>query len=262
MSQQRDNEPVRHAVVLAAGQGSRLRPLTDDVPKPLLPIDGVPVIERVLTQLADQRVEHARVVVGYRGEVVRRHLQQLASEREWPQLTFTDQPEQLGSAHALQSALADGLPRVDTVMAASDTWWRDEDVAAVVAAFAQHRPICALGLRRWPVEQLPHRSTCVVDAELRVTKVVEKPAAETLAAGSGLAGSPLYVFRHDLWGFVEEIEQDAHGLHELAVGLQRAIDAGHELRGVEVLDTRDLTRPADLLRFNFPYLAPYLHAAD
>jgi len=56
------------AVVLAAGQGTRLRPLTDDPPKVLVEVDGTPLIEYVFDSLIDINVDEFVVVVGYKKE--------------------------------------------------------------------------------------------------------------------------------------------------------------------------------------------------
>ena len=59
-----------HAVVMAAGEGTRLRPLTDRWPKPVLPIDGRPVIATLLRELAEAGCERVYVVTGYLAEQV------------------------------------------------------------------------------------------------------------------------------------------------------------------------------------------------
>ena len=62
---------VRRAVILAAGKGTRLQPLTSNVPKCLVKIGGVPLLERALQSLASQGVTEAIIVIGYRGDVIR-----------------------------------------------------------------------------------------------------------------------------------------------------------------------------------------------
>jgi NDP-sugar pyrophosphorylase family protein len=62
----------RHAVILAAGLGSRLRPLTDDRPKPLVEVCGVPILHNALRNLAAVGVKEATLVVGYRHEEIER----------------------------------------------------------------------------------------------------------------------------------------------------------------------------------------------
>ena len=62
--------PLVHAIVMAAGEGSRLRPLTDRWPKPILPIDGRPVIAHVLRELGEAGCERVAVVTGHLAEQV------------------------------------------------------------------------------------------------------------------------------------------------------------------------------------------------
>jgi|SRR5215471_1655937 len=59
------------AVILAAGLGSRLRPLTAAIPKPLIPVHGVPILHNALSALAANGVRKATVVVGYRHDAIR-----------------------------------------------------------------------------------------------------------------------------------------------------------------------------------------------
>ena len=62
----------QHAVILAAGLGSRLRPLTDDRPKPLVEVGGVPILHNALRNLAAVGVTDATIVVGYRHDAIER----------------------------------------------------------------------------------------------------------------------------------------------------------------------------------------------
>jgi NDP-sugar pyrophosphorylase family protein len=249
----------RQALLLAAGEGSRLRPLTEHVPKPMLPIHGQAVVERLLGQLVRAGVERVTVVVGYRGDVLRAFLERVASGVE---LTFVEQAERRGTGHALQLALDAGLDRVDTIMAASDTWWRDEDVTALIdSATADSDALVTMSVLRWPVTQLPHSMEVLTDDDRRVERVLHRvdPAHEP-AGATALSGSPLYVFRAPFWSYVERI-QPAGGVVELATGIQQAIDDEHLVRAHEVHEARDLTRPEDLLRHNFSYLDRWLDEA-
>lgn len=62
----------QHAVILAAGLGTRLRPLTDDCPKPLIEVHGVPILHNALRHLGAAGVKTATIVVGYRREAIER----------------------------------------------------------------------------------------------------------------------------------------------------------------------------------------------
>jgi bifunctional UDP-N-acetylglucosamine pyrophosphorylase/glucosamine-1-phosphate N-acetyltransferase len=85
------------AVIFAAGLGTRLRPLTDAVPKPLLDVGGKPILQRTLEALPAS-VTETIVVVGYKGDAIRAHLADVSGVR------FVEQPELLGTYDALMSA--------------------------------------------------------------------------------------------------------------------------------------------------------------
>src|SRR4051812_1761247 len=61
------------AVILAAGRGTRMKNLTDDVPKPMLPAGGRPILERLLERLIEAEYSEALIVTGYRAETIEEH---------------------------------------------------------------------------------------------------------------------------------------------------------------------------------------------
>jgi dTDP-glucose pyrophosphorylase/CBS domain-containing protein len=67
-----DPFPLR-AVVMAGGYGTRLKPLTDDMPKPMLSIGGRPLMERIIDQLRDAGIQHVNVTTHYRPDKIRDH---------------------------------------------------------------------------------------------------------------------------------------------------------------------------------------------
>ncbi len=90
------------AMVLAAGMGTRLRPLTDSVPKPLAPIGNVPLLERTLIWLGHQGCKTAVVNLHYLPEQVRDTLG--SGERLSIELWYSHEPELLGTSGALANA--------------------------------------------------------------------------------------------------------------------------------------------------------------
>lgn len=69
-----DDAVADQVIILAAGLGSRLMPMTAGVPKPLVPVAGVPIIQRSLAALARCGVKRAIIVLGYRAEQIRETL--------------------------------------------------------------------------------------------------------------------------------------------------------------------------------------------
>lgn len=85
------------AVVLAAGEGKRLRPLTRYRPKPMLPVAGSPVLERVFDAVLEAGITDLHVVVGYKRDRVREYF---GSTYRNAEITYHIQEKQLGSGHA------------------------------------------------------------------------------------------------------------------------------------------------------------------
>jgi NDP-sugar pyrophosphorylase family protein len=230
-----------HAVVIAAGEGARLRPLTERWPKPILPIDGRPVIATLLRELAAARFERVYVVTGHLAEQV----EELVGDGSGFLLDvrYARQPEVLGSADAVQSALAAGA-EPPLLVTAADTVYTAGDVGRFVEA--ARGAAGALAYRREPAPDPPHRDPVrVVDG--RIERVLDDDPANPLAAAP-------------LWLLGPEAVQFLGGLpgppFELAGAVQRAIDTGLEIVGIEIGKTRDLTHAADLVKENFHYLAP------
>jgi len=90
-----------HVVVQAGGKGMRLRPATEEVPKPMLPVAGVPMVERLVRALVSAGADRLTVITGHRGGVVRRHLAGLRGLDRPAAIDFLEEPAPLGNAGAL-----------------------------------------------------------------------------------------------------------------------------------------------------------------
>jgi UDP-N-acetylglucosamine diphosphorylase / glucose-1-phosphate thymidylyltransferase / UDP-N-acetylgalactosamine diphosphorylase / glucosamine-1-phosphate N-acetyltransferase / galactosamine-1-phosphate N-acetyltransferase len=217
------------AVVMAAGEGTRLRPLTERFAKPILPIDGRPVIVTLLRELRAAGIGRVTVVTGHLAEQVEALLDGF-------DVRFVRQPEALGSADAARRGL-DGLP---ALVLGADTAFTPGDIARFAST-----PGHAIAGRREPPPSLPHRYALRIE-DGRITRVLDEDPANMLAA------APLW----RLGGDFDPALLDRLGgpPYELAEAFQSLIDAGETVYGVEIGPTRDLTYPLDLVEENFPYL--------
>jgi NDP-sugar pyrophosphorylase family protein len=227
------------AVVLAAGEGSRLRPLTERWPKPILPIDGRPVIATLLRELAAAGCERVFVVTGYLAEQV----EALVGDGSGFALDvrYARQPDVLGSADAVERALAAGA-EPPFIVSAADTVYRAGDVRRF--AEAARGAAGALAYRFQPAPDPPHRyAVRVVDG--LVERVLDDDP------GNPKAAAPLMALGPDVIPFLADLPGPPT---EVAGALQRAIDAGLPVAGIEIGPTRDLTHAVDLVKENFVYL--------
>jgi CTP:molybdopterin cytidylyltransferase MocA len=131
------------AVVIAAGEGRRLRPLTERWPKPILPIDGRPVIVTLLRELEAAGVGPVTVVVGHLGDQIRRLLAGLA-------VRFAEQREPLGSADAVRAAVAAGA-RAPFIVSAADTVYARGEVSRFVTGWERSGALAATAPPLWGV---------------------------------------------------------------------------------------------------------------
>jgi dTDP-glucose pyrophosphorylase len=222
------------AVVIAAGEGRRLRPLTERYAKAVLPIAGRPVIVSVLRELVQAGARPITVVVGHLGDQVRALLAGFDAD-----LRFTVQPEQVGSADAILRARAEP----PFLLLAADTQFTRGDVARFAEAAAGFDG--ALAVRRDPPPDPRHRRAVRIEDGLVVRVLDDDPANPLGSAPLWLVGERVLPHLSDLPG----------PPYETAEAFQRAIDDGVRVAGIELGQTRDLTFPADLAEQNFPYLA-------
>jgi NDP-sugar pyrophosphorylase family protein len=227
------------AVVMAAGLGTRLRPLTERWAKPVLPIDGRPVIATLLRELAAAGCERVWVVTGH----LARQVEGLVGDGGafGVAVRFVRQPGVLGSADAVQRALDDGA-QVPAVVSAADTVFGRGDVARFAGAFAGADAAGAIALRTEP--GVGTERTAVRREGARIVRMRDDDPASVWTPAP-------------LWGLGAAVAERLcldRSPYELENAYQSAIDAGETVMAVEIGKTRDLTDPLDLVEENFPYL--------
>jgi dTDP-glucose pyrophosphorylase len=227
------------AVVMAAGLGTRLRPLTERWAKPVLPIDGRPVISVLLRELARADCTRVWVVTGHLAEQV----EGLVGDGSafGVVVGFVRQPEALGSADAVQRALDAGA-RTPAVVSAADTVFRVGDVERFVRTFGAGDDAGAIAVRTEPGSGEGRRG--VRRSGDRIVELWDNDPASvwTPAPLWGLGAAVARRLRRD------------RPPYELGNAYQAAIAAGETVRAIEIGKTRDLTDPLDLVEENFPYL--------
>jgi dTDP-glucose pyrophosphorylase/CBS domain-containing protein len=90
--------PLR-AIVMAGGYGTRLRPLTESLPKPMLPVGSKPLLELIVNQLREAGIKHVNVATHYRGEMISEHFKN--GEEFGVEINYVREDEPLGTAGAL-----------------------------------------------------------------------------------------------------------------------------------------------------------------
>lgn len=200
-------------VVLAAGEGTRMRPLTDDKPKPLVEVDGKTVLERCFDSLIDVGVDGFVVVVGYKKEKI---IEAYGQEYEDRRVVYAHQDERKGLAHALLQA--EPYVEDDFVLAHSDNVFAPsahDDLRRVIRSDADATLL---------VEEVPDdkaRNTAVVvmrdDRVVDVVERVNNPPSNLSVVG-------FYSLPPSVFDACRSTEPSERGERELGDALSRLTD--------------------------------------
>lgn len=226
---------------MAAGEGTRLRPLTERWPKPVLPIGGRPVIATLLRELAAAGCARVVVVTGHLAEQV----EELVGDGAGfgLEIATTRQPGVLGSADAVRRGLDAGA-EPPCLVAAADTVFSAGDVGRFANAFLDSGAGGAMSGRRDPPPLFPHRAAIKIVGGRVVEPIDRDPA-------NALGSAPLWGLGPGLVPFLEGLSGPPY---ELADAFVHAIAAGLPIAGIEIGKTRDLTYPEDFVKENVTYL--------
>ncbi len=216
---------------MAAGEGRRLLPLTKRYAKPVLPIDGRPVIASVLRDLEEAGVGRITVVVGHLAEQVEHVLAGFPHEHR-----FVRQPEALGGADAVRHA---GLDPPYVVVGA-DTLFSPGDLAS----FVERAPAFDNAVAVRPRPASPFRDRVKVEGDLVTQFGYDDP-------DNTMAGAPLWFVGPTAHRHLDSLDGPPYELKE---ALRRAGDEGFPTGAIRIGPTRDLTDPFDLIVENFGYL--------
>ncbi len=224
---------ITSAVVLAAGEGTRLRPLTRNRPKPMLPAANRPILEYVCDALVEAGIQRLVVVVGYKRDRVQDHLGH--TYRNVP-VEYVIQEKQLGSGHALLQA-RDAVEGPIVVVNGD----RVIEASTVTATLDAYYEGCAASLAVVANEDA-QRYGAVEVHDGRITELVEKPQQDDYR----LINGGVYAFPESVF---EELAATSRtdGSLPLTDTVVRLVENG-KVCGARVDGTwADATYPWDLL---------------
>ncbi|MCT9095666.1 bifunctional sugar-1-phosphate nucleotidylyltransferase/acetyltransferase [Haloarchaeobius sp. HME9146] len=223
------------AVILAAGKGTRIRPLSDNVPKPMVPTADGPLVERTVEAAVDAGADELLIVVGYEGEAVREYF---GEAYDGTPIRYAVQEEQRGTAHAVAAA----AEHIDGPFAVlnGDNCFDTESIAELF----ERRP-SVLSYRA----DDPSAYGVLETEDGTVTGVVEKPDDPP----GNLVNAGAYVFPEAARDWLD-VGESERGEHEITDVLERVVEQ-FSVTPVEVDRWLDVGRPWELLEANETYLA-------
>jgi UDP-N-acetylglucosamine diphosphorylase/glucosamine-1-phosphate N-acetyltransferase len=219
---------MKQAVILAAGEGQRLRPFTVNRPKAMLSIADKPILQYIIEALAWNGIRNIVLIVGYRKEQVFDYFG--SGERCGVNISYVTQASQLGTAHALMQA-RDAVDNEFLVLSG------DRLIEAqTISDFVQVKPEALLAKR--VSEPVRYGVVNIEGGEVR--DIAEKPKE----AKSNLVNTGIYAFTKNIFKFMEDVL-------DIPDVLNNMLAEGYTINALETDGTwLDVVYPWDIISLN------------
>ena len=236
------------SVILAAGKGTRMQDLTKDLPKPMLPIDGRPILQWIIERQKACGVDQCCLITGYRADVIETHFGD--GKRIGVSIVYARQEIQNGTGKAPE--LARNFVGDDSfLLTYGDILVEAATYQRMIDRFAQGTFSGLITVT--PGEDVTKGGIVFIDDHGCMVRMVEKPNPQQLQTfrdqGWLKAGAPiwynagLYIFQPALFEFTAKLKPSARGEYELPDALNAMIEAGQRVATVEIAgswaDVRD-----------------------
>jgi bifunctional UDP-N-acetylglucosamine pyrophosphorylase/glucosamine-1-phosphate N-acetyltransferase len=230
---------IPKAVILAAGEGTRMRPLTLTRPKVMLPIANKPILEHLMVEMQQAGISEFIFVVGYHDEQIRNYF---GNGEKWGVgIQYIKQKEQLGTADAL--AATEWLLNETFLLANGDTIIGHQDIMQLI-----RRDGNVLSIIKLP--DVSGLGVIKVKSG-HVIRIYEK----MLNPPSHLANAGLYLFSPAIFDAINKIARSPRGEYELTDAIQMLVDSGQKVSYHEIYNWLNFSYPWDLLAANEEVMA-------
>jgi len=233
---------IDQAVILAAGRGTRMRELTNDLPKPMIEVRGKPVLQYIVEGLRDASVRRFLIIVGYCADAIRNFFGD--GSRYKVEIQYQTQVVQDGTGRVVE--LARSFSRSEAfVLCYGDIFVDPANYKRVVDLPDEVEAI--LSLRR--DEDVSKGGAVFVNERMEVVDLREKPRPDEVASPWYNAG--LYAFRPSIFQFTANLKPSPRGEYELTDAIRELAQSGKKVKALELggewADVRD---PEILARLN------------
>ncbi|HJN17469.1 MAG TPA: NTP transferase domain-containing protein [Armatimonadota bacterium] len=249
------------AVILAAGHGKRMLPVTQWLPKPLVPVDGTPILVRNIGVLRQGGIKRAVVVYGSGCQALPDALDSFMIAGM--ELEYALQKEQRGTGDAILAA----LPAVGTashiLIMAGDVAYESLHMDAVLERFREGDVDGCVLLKERPLRDLPKGSVAVLDDDGLLREMVPKPSPGVARRlGSRLVDASLQIVRTDVAEHLRRAPLSEPGELEMSTGLTAWIDSGARVAGVVRPTPRHVTDIQDFVVNSVPWARPLVSVSE
>ena len=229
------------AVILAAGEGIRLRPLTFTRPKHLITIGGKPLLEHILDSLKAAGLNEALIIVYYLGDQLQRFFGD--GSRFGMDLRYEKQEAVRGTADA--ASFAKSYVDEDFLLIYGDLVVTPDIIKKVVSFHEREKPAASMAVT--PVEHPEHYGMIKLDGS-HVIDIIEKPSPE--GTPTNLANAGIYLFSPEIFEKIEQTRPSKREEREITDSVKLLIQEKKSVLAVQVPSEEwlDVGRPWDLLQ--------------
>ncbi len=241
----KEESSALQGVILAAGKGTRIQPLSEHLPKPLLPILDKPLLVWQIEEMRGLGIRDIVIVIGHLGHHV---VKALGKGNELGvNITYVEQVEMLGIAHAV----AQLTPYIDRpfLLFLGDIFFETDDLSTMVKLFEPENVGGVLAVKRESdVAAIRKNFTVTLDERGFVERVIEKPLNPT----TDLKGCGLYLFDNSIFDAIRRTPRTAfRDEYELTESVQIFVDGGAGVVPAPVVQSDlNLSTGRDLLDIN------------
>ena len=234
------------AIILTAGEGTRMRPLTITKPKTMLQIGGKPILQYNIESLRDAGVDEITLVVGYHEEVIKDHFKD--GKDIGVKISYVTQEQRLGTAHAIGSARKHVHGQFITLN--GDIIVDPALISDLIDGYREENARSMLVLTE--VEDPSSFGVVELDGN-RIIRIVEKPKKEE--APSNLINAGIYLFDDQIFDAIDQTPKSERGEYEITDSLQLQMNEDENVVGLQSTNRWiDIGRPWELLDVNEHFL--------
>lgn len=214
------------AVILAAGEGKRLRPITSSRPKPMIPLTGKPLLEHTITGLKEAGIIDFILIIGYKQSLIRNHFDKVSNELNI-KIEYIVQDEYLGTAHAANYA-QNFIKDYPFLMMYGDIFVDSEVFKRIIQYYNDSN--CDGVITLFEVNNPQDYGIITLNSEGFVEKITEKPSAD-LKVGN-LANAGIFIFNEMIFEAIDKTEKSIRNEYEFTDSMEILInDLGGKMKG-------------------------------
>ncbi|MCK4829261.1 NTP transferase domain-containing protein, partial [bacterium] len=210
---------MKKAAILAAGDSTRMLPLSANMPKHLLPVAGEPMIFHKLRALRDAGIKETLIIYGYRGDVLKERI----DGRDWGKMkiSYILQSERKGTAHAAGYA-KDFAGDDDVLLMNGDIMVGPGTFEGLIDYHSKGKYNLTLSV--FPIED-PSAYGVVAVEKGKATELIEKPSPDQMV--SNLVNAGIYAGGKELWSAIENTKLSERGEYEITDSVTMLIQKGN-----------------------------------